>query len=140
MSKSQGSIKYILACVHDRINGWMDEWVDGWWIDGHWMGGWLGGQVDRWVDERMDGWLDGHDGWPKSQNICLESVLIFVSTHMYWTLTSWQVNFPNQKRQETKKQNPRLLLPGVKCEHKYCEVNLKCVRFPKILKPLYFIK
>lgn len=72
MSKSQGSIKYILACVHDRINGWMDEWVDGWWIDGQWMGGWLGGQVDRWVDERMDGWLDGHDGWPKSQNICLD--------------------------------------------------------------------
>ena len=37
------------ACMHEWVNGWMDEWQMDRWMDG-WMNGWMDEwQMDRWM-------------------------------------------------------------------------------------------
>ena len=38
-----------------RMDGQLDEWMDGRYMDDGWMGEWM----DRGMDEWMDGWTDG---------------------------------------------------------------------------------
>lgn len=83
MCNNKELIKYILAYAHNRINervreGGREGWVDDGWMMARWTDGWVD---DDWVNEWMD-------GWPKSQNICLQ-----ICPHFYFHSQVLNINF-----------------------------------------------